>query len=195
MIGKLVLLMGPAGSGKGTLLSHIRERHPELAYPISWTTRAPRAGEEDGKSTNGKVYHFVSAQEFIQAKDAGAFLEWDHHFNNYYGTPVHEVQEALRVGNTVLQELEIRGVKQLLQKLPREQVKIIFVSAGTWEEVSKRALAREPIAPDELEKRHLHYQEEMLFSKNADFIIENKDGQLEEAKKRIDEVMKEILAS
>lgn len=188
--------MGPSGSGKGTLLSDIRLAFPELAQPTSWTTRLPREGERDGEqSTSGKKYHFVSTEEFLKAIERGFFLEWDQHFNNYYGTPAGEVTEALAQGKTVLHELEINGVKQLLTKLPRAQVKIIFVTAGSWDELVQRVFSREAIAPDELEKRRQHYEEEVQFADNADYVLENKSGQLEETKQKFAELIRTIIKS
>ena len=196
MSGTLILLVGPSGSGKGTLMSYIRAHYAGLVYPTSWTTRAPRAGESDGVySAAGKVYHFVSEEEFVAAKEKGEFLEWDHHFNNYYGTPAQEVKSGLAAGHVVFQELEVRGVKQLLEKLPREQIKIIFVTAGSWGELSRRILSREAVSDDELEKRRVRYEEEVLFASQADFVVINEEGKLEQTQHKLDEIMKEILAA
>ncbi|MBX4192268.1 hypothetical protein KW798_02160 [Candidatus Parcubacteria bacterium] len=187
MQGKLILLVGPSGSGKGTLFSFVKEKYSEFVYPTSWTTRAPRAKE------SGKTYNFVSEAEFLTAKEGDAFLETDHHYNNYYGTPAREIQEALTAGKIVFHELEINGVKQLLQKLPREQVKIIFVTAGEWSELAKRIAEREPVAPDELEKRRLHYEEEMTFLPQADFVLRNEQGKLEETKQELSTILDSIV--
>lgn len=196
MSGTLILLVGPSGSGKGTLMSYIRAHYAGLVYPTSWTTRAPRAGESDGVySGAGKVYHFVSEEEFVAAKEHGEFLEWDHHFNNYYGTPAKEVHEGLAAGHVVFQELEVHGVKQLLEKLPRAQIKIIFVTAGSWSELSRRILSREVVSNDELEKRRLRYEEEVLFAEEADFVLLNEDGKLEQTQHKLDEIMREIMAA
>ncbi|MDZ4226404.1 MAG: guanylate kinase [Patescibacteria group bacterium] len=195
MKGKLVLLMGPSGSGKGALLSHARSMFPDLVYPTSWTTRLPREGEQDSKSASGKAYHFVSTEEFVNAKDQGVFLEWDHHFDNYYGTPAQEVRDALAAGRTVLQELEVQGVKQLLEKVPRDQTKIIFVMAGSWEDLSRRIRGRQSISEDELEKRHLRYEDEVRFMDKADYILKNEFGKLEETKQKFAELIRTIIKS
>lgn len=187
MQGKLILLVGPSGSGKGTLFSFVRESFPNFVYPTSWTTRAPRTQE------SGKPYHFVTEAAFLEAQRQGDFLETDYHFNNHYGTPSREVHEALAEGQTVFHELDVRGVRQLLEKLPREQVKIIFVTAGTWDELTRRIEGRETVAADELEKRRLHYEEEMAFADQADFVLRNEQGKLEEAKKDLSKILESIL--
>jgi guanylate kinase len=193
-MGTLVLLGGPSGSGKGTLMSYLRAAHPNFFYPTSWTTRAPREGEQEGKSASGKAYHFVTVEKFKEGIERGEFLEWDHHFNNYYGTPAREVQDALADGQVVLQELEVQGMIQLLDKLPRDRVKIIFVTAGAWENLERRVLAREHMGPNELEKRRLRYAEEIVFAEKADFVLVNEDGKLEETQKQLDGIIKKILA-
>ena len=186
-MSKLLLLVGPSGSGKGTLLSYVKEKYPEFMYPTSWTTRTKRTEE------SGKAYNFVSEQEFLNAKERGAFLEWDHHFNNYYGTPASEVLDALAQGKVVFHELEVHGVRQLLEKFPREQVKIVFVYAGSWNDLQKRIQEREAIPADELEKRRVRFEEEMAFKNEADFVIENKEGRLEETKAELSKALDSVV--
>lgn len=193
--GTLVLLGGPSGSGKGTLMAYVRAHYPDFFYPTSWVTRAPREGEQEGKSASGKAYHFVTVEEFKKGMEDGAFLEWDFHFNNYYGTPAKEVQDALAAGKVVFQELEVQGMKQLLKKLPREQIKIIFVTAGSWANLERRILARQEIAADELETRRIRYEDEMLFAKDADYVLVNEDGKLEDTQKHLDAIVAEIISA
>jgi guanylate kinase len=195
MKGTLVLLLGPSGSGKGTLLSYVRAAFPQFIYPTSWTTRAPRAGEKDGiTANNGKAYHFVSVEEFLRAKDAGFFLEWDRHFNNYYGTPAKEVVDSLEKGSIVFQEIEINGTRQVLSKLPRGNIKIVFITAGSWENLAHRIEGRETIERSELEKRRAAYEEEMAFSSQADFVLLNENGKLGETQRRLGEIVQNILS-
>lgn len=194
MKGKLILIIGPSGSGKGTLIAHIRSVFPELVFPTSWVTRAPRVGELDNTSPSGKRYHFTTTEEFLKAESEGYFLESDFHFNNYYGTPAGEIQDALAAGKIVLHEFDIKGAKQTIEKIPRNQIKIIFISVASWEELSRRILTRQPMSEDELEKRRLRYAEEMEFAKQADFIVENKEGKLPQTEEKLDEIMRQIIA-
>jgi guanylate kinase len=195
MAGKLILLAGPSGSGKGTLMAHVRRTYPQFVYPTSWTTRQPREGEQSGLSKSGKTYKFVSVGEFIEAQKEGKFLESDHHFNNYYGTPAQEVLDALAAGQTVFQELEVYGVRQILEKVPRSQIGIIFITAGSWEELAQRIRAREAMSDDEFEKRKVRYNEEMEFSTQADCVLVNREGKLEETIQKFDEALGKILAA
>ncbi len=187
MQGKLLLLVGPSGSGKGSLFAYVKEKYPTFSYPVSWTTRAPRAQE------SGKPYNFVTQESFLSAMEKGEFLETDHHFNNYYGTPAKEVANALAEGHTVFHELEVHGVRQILGKLPREQVKIIFVSAGEWDELARRITLREAVAEDELEKRRVRYEEEMQFAAEADFVLRNEQGKLEESKEELSKFIDSVV--
>ena len=192
--GKLILIAGPSGSGKGTLVAYLRQQFPDLFFPTSWTTRAPRPGEEDGTSGSGKRYHFVNEQEFAAHAAAGGFLEWARYGGNSYGTPAAEVDEALKASRIVAQELEIQGVEQLQARIPKEQRIIIFIDAGSWDELKKRILSRGEMSEDELEKRRLRFEEEQAFKPQADFVVENPHGRVEEAEARLSEIIRSVAA-
>ena len=101
--GKLVVLSGPSGVGKGTIVRKVLEKRPNCALSISCTTRAPREGEEDGVS-----YFFISREKFQKMIGEGGFLEYSEHFSNYYGTPRFFVEEKLKEGDVLL-EIEVDG--------------------------------------------------------------------------------------
>jgi guanylate kinase len=105
---RLVVISGPGGVGKGTVVRALRERHPLLALSVSATTRPPRPGETDGTH-----YHFLSDDAFDQLVAEGGFLEWATFAGNRYGTPWTSVEEALRQGRTILLEIEIQGALQI----------------------------------------------------------------------------------
>jgi guanylate kinase len=130
-LGKLVVLTGPSGVGKGTLLRHLRQRHPHLYLSTSATTRQPRPGE-----VNGKDYYFVSRAEFEQMIEKGELLEWAEFAGNYYGTPRQPVEVQIERGNQVILEIELNGARQVAQSFP-EALKIFIM----------------PPSPDELERR------------------------------------------
>ena len=192
MQGKLILVVGPSGSGKGTLMAHIRNTFPHIPSPTTWTTRAPRPGEENGQS--GKKYHFVSQEEFSNNIETGGFIEWAEYGGNRYGTPLAEVMNPLSRGETVLQELEIQGVEQLRQRIPKEQLAVIFIDAGSWDELRRRILARGPMDEEELEKRRVRYEHEQTFAATADFIIKNPFGKVEDAKREIEKTIRVLSA-
>src|SRR3989344_3740507 len=105
MQGKFILVIGPSGSGKGTLINHARSLFPQIAYPKSCTTRSPRGGDSD------KNYLFLSHEDFSEKIKDGEFLEWAEYGGNYYGTLKSEVTRLLEQGRVVLKELEVQGVR------------------------------------------------------------------------------------
>lgn len=129
--GRLVVITGPSGVGKGTLLSHLRQRHPQLYLSTSATTRAPRPGEVDGQH-----YYFVSRDIFEAMIAAGELLEWAEFAGNYYGTPRQPVEVQVERGNQVILEIELQGARQVAQSFP-EALKIFLL----------------PPSPEELERR------------------------------------------
>lgn len=189
MEGKLILIYGPSGSGKGELIAHIRKTFPEIVFPLSATTRAMRPGEREGE-----VYHFLSSEDFDAKIAAGEFLEWAEFGGNRYGTLRSEITPALESGKTVLREVEVQGVRSIRALLPREQVVVIFIYAGAWEGLEKRIRARAPITEEELEKRRSRYEDELSYRGEADFEVENLEGRLNEAKALIESLVRKIVA-
>jgi len=190
--GKIILLSGPSGSGKGTLMSFVREQHPEFVFPTTWTTRAPRPGELEG--TAGKKYHFVSVEDFKKGIEENRFLEWDHHFDNYYGTPLQEVENALAEGHTVFQELDVHGAENIRHRLSGETIKSIFVTVHSVEDLERRILERQPdMAQEELAVRKERYMQELKHKDQADYVLVNEYGQLPKTEQEFDRILKEIL--
>ncbi|HEY9806106.1 MAG TPA: guanylate kinase, partial [Candidatus Obscuribacterales bacterium] len=111
--GKLVVLTGPSGVGKGTLLRSLLQRHPELYVSISVTTRAPRPGEVDGQH-----YYFANRTQFERMVANGELLEWAEFAGNYYGTPRAAVEQQIRQGKCVILEIELEGARQVRQTFP-----------------------------------------------------------------------------
>ncbi len=190
MTGKFILVIGPSGSGKGTLIGHIRPLFPILVYPRSTTTRAMRASEKDGEH-----YYFISADQFMTKAHAGEFLEWAEYGGHLYGTLRSEVMPILEAGKVALKELEVQGARQVREKLPREALAIIFVNAGAWDEMEQRIKARAPISDEELSRRKERYEDEMSFMAEADYVVENHSGSVEEAKKNFEGIVRSILGS
>jgi guanylate kinase len=174
--GKLVLVIGGSGSGKGTLMSSARERFPDIVFPVSCTTRAMRPGEVEGQ-----VYHFISMEEFTRMIGAGEFLEWAEYGGNRYGTPVQEVTGPLSEGKLLLHEIEVQGVRILQGIIPSDDLVTVYIDAGSWDILEHRIRSRAPISEEELEKRRVRYEEEALFKGEATYVVTNADGGIEKA--------------
>jgi guanylate kinase len=120
MAGILFIISAPSGSGKSTLVNQLRSLVEGLDFSISYTTRAPRGSEEDGRE-----YHFITREEFERMIAAGDFLEWAEVFGNYYGTAVSALQHAKDAGKDLLLDIDVQGASQVMKKLP--QAVSIFV--------------------------------------------------------------------
>lgn len=113
MAGILFIISAPSGSGKSTLVSQLRTLVEGLDFSISYTTRAPRGSEEDGRE-----YHFTTRAEFERMIAAGDFLEWAQVFGNYYGTAVSALEHAKKAGKDLLLDIDVQGAVQVMKKLP-----------------------------------------------------------------------------
>ncbi len=133
--GQLILLTGPSGVGKGTLLQALRRRYPDLPVSVSTTTRAPRPGEVEGED-----YYFVSRQQFQGLIEQGALLEWAEFAGNYYGTPKAPVLEKLAAGQRVILEIELQGARQVRQTFP--EALQVFVLPPSLAELEHRIRQR-----------------------------------------------------
>jgi guanylate kinase len=128
---KLVVLAGPAGVGKGSLVKWITANDPDFMLSVSATTRAPRPGEIDGVH-----YHFVSKESFLAGIEDGNFLEWAQvHNDNYYGTLKSELDRAGNLGKHLLLEIDLQGARQVEVSLPTAIS--IFIQPPGWEELIK----------------------------------------------------------
>lgn len=129
--GRLIVITGPSGVGKGTLVRSLLSRHPELYLSVSATTRTPRTTEVEGKD-----YYFLTRDRFQEAIADGEFLEWAEYAGNYYGTPRASVEEKIALGKQVLLEIEIVGAKQIKKTFP--EALRIFILPPSLEELERR---------------------------------------------------------
>jgi len=183
--GHVVVVMAPMGSGKGTIINQALAQYPHMYRTISCTSRASRPGELDGDH-----YHFVTPAEFENKIEAGDFLEWAVFAGNKYGTPKSEILPKLAEANVVIVEIELQGVEQLLQLLPREHMTIVYIEAGGWEVLRARAEARAPMSESELEARHRRFLIEQQAKPLADVVINN-SADIETAYAEFSEVIEE----
>lgn len=180
--------MAPTGSGKGVLEQHVFTKFPQIKFAVSCTTRDLRPGEQDGVQ-----YHFITREAFEEKIQQGAFLEWAEFSGNLYGTLKSEVEDSLNRGEIILNEIELQGVEALKKLIPKEQRTIIYVEAGGWEVLKARALSRAPISEEHLQLRYERCLEEQKSKPHADYVIDNQDGQIEEAKAQLEEIITAII--
>ncbi|PSB02483.1 guanylate kinase [Merismopedia glauca] len=167
-IGKLIVLTGPSGVGKGTLLKLLLERHSQLYVSISATTRSPRPGEVDGKS-----YYFVSRPQFAEAIGSGSLLEWAEYAGNYYGTLRHQVEEKIAEGKWVILEIELKGARQIKQSFP--SASSIFILPPSLDELEKRIKSRGQDSSEAIALRLATSRLEIAAAKEFDYQIVNEN--------------------
>jgi guanylate kinase len=184
--GQIVVVMGPMGSGKGTIVKHALAQHPTLKQTVSCTSRPQRPGEREGHQ-----YYFVTSEEFDRKVAAGEFLEWAVFAGNKYGTLISEIVPRLKQAEVVIVEIELQGVEQLLTLLPREHLTIVYVEAGGWEVLKGRALARAPMSETELQARYERYLIEEQAKPLADHVIDN-SKEIASAHAAFDKVIKTV---
>ncbi len=164
--GKLVVITGPSGVGKGTIVKSLLQRHPELFLSVSATTRSPRQGEIQGFD-----YYFLSVEEFKGMIEQSQLLEWAEYAGNYYGTPKQPVIDQIQAGKTIILEIEVLGARQVFQSFP-SAVKI-FIAPPSVEELENRLRGRGNDAEDAIIKRLAKAKEEMVVSAEFDYQIVN----------------------
>lgn len=183
--GLLVLIVGPSGSGKGTVIAELKKRHPDWIFPVSVTTRLPRPRE-----INGQVYHFISKDEFLRRREQGELLEWaEVHKQDFYGTLKQPILSAIETGKIVVREIDIQGFQSVRKIIPREQLMSVFFVADL-EMLKKRILGRSKLSNEELARRMESAKKEIAQSGECDHIVESKEGSVQRI---VDEVEKLIL--
>lgn len=185
--GKIVLVLGSTGSGKSVLIEHIRHAFPDVVFVKSYTTRERRSAVEN------ESYVFLSREAFEEEKAQGAFVEWAQFGKNCYGTSKKEIEDGLALGKVLLKEMEVQGVRQMLALFERKDLKLVFIDAGSWDELEKRARARGSITDEELALRKQRYLDEQPFMQEADVVVRNADGKLDEAKEAFEAALRAII--
>jgi guanylate kinase len=166
--GKLIVVTGPSGVGKGTLLRSLLARHPKLYFSISATTRQPRPGEIDGQH-----YYFVSRDKFEQMVAEGELLEWAEYAGNYYGTPRAQVERQIQQGRLVILEIEVVGARKINQTFPAALR--IFILPPSLAELERRIRDRGQDSEDAIVRRLNRAQAEIEAADEFDVQIINND--------------------
>ena len=171
--GLLLVVSGPAGSGKGTVNRLLLES-PDYAFSVSVTTRDPRPGEQDGVH-----YHYISREAFESHIRNDELLEYTEYCGNYYGTPKAPVFEAVERGEDIILEIEVDGAKQIKEKCP--EAVLIMLLPPSFSEQEKRLRGRGTETEDKIQKRLSRTVEELDYLDIYDYVIYNEDGGAEEA--------------
>lgn len=170
----LVVLSGPSGAGKDTVLNRLRELNPELHFVVTATTRAPRENEQHGRD-----YFFLSQNEFVQMIEQNELLEWALVYNDYKGIPKEQVRRAFTSGKDVLMRVDVQGAATV-RSLAKDAV-LIFLMTESEQDLIDRLMERKSESPDELRLRIATAHKEMASIDLFDYYVINRTGKLDEA--------------
>lgn len=165
----ILLISGPSGSGKSSLIKRLFAEFDNLYFSISSTTRAPREGEKDGVN-----YYFISKEEFEKGIANGEFLEWACVHNNFYGTNLHPVKAALDAGKVVVFDIDVQGF-ELANKHYKDEITSVFLTTKDAQTLQERLSARGDESAQSIQSRVANAKAEVAKAKQYDFIIVNED--------------------
>ena len=168
--GLLVVVSGPSGAGKGTVLAHAIRNYPNLQYSVSVTTREPRPGEVDGVN-----YYFVTKDRFKEMLAGGELLEHQQVYGNFYGTPKQKVLEKLEEGFDVVLEIDVKGTLDIKNKFP--QAVMIFLTPVNRSTIEERLRGRDTETEEQLKVRIESAIDEIKQAVFYDYIVVNEDAE------------------
>jgi guanylate kinase len=180
----LVIISGPSGVGKDTIIAALQERghQPAYHYVVTCTTRPPRVGEIDGVS-----YQFVSVAEFLAMKDAGELLEANEVHGNLYGTPRLGVREALTRGQHAILKIDVQGAEVVKRRAP--DALLIFVLPPSMETLVEHLKARRTESAEQLELRQRNAALELARKDDYDYVVVNEEGRVDLTAERIEQII------
>ncbi len=183
---QLIIISGPSGVGKDTIIAALRARphEPRHHYVVTCTTRAPRPGEVEGVS-----YHFLDRERFLALRDAGGLLEANEVHGNWYGTPRSEVRRALASGYDVILKIDVQGAQQVKERVA--EALLVFVVPPSLEALFGRLRSRATETADELELRQRNAAIELARQQDYDYVVVNETGQVERTAQTIDAIIAE----
>lgn len=178
--GKLLVLSGPSGVGKGTIVGKLMEKRDDICFSVSATTRKPRQGEVDGVS-----YFFVSKDKFEEMIEQNELLEYAQFVENYYGTPRGYVEQKMEEGKTVVLDIEVQGARNVINAFP--DAVSVYIVPPTYEDLERRLRGRGTETEEQIQGRLNTAVEEARAADFYRYIIVN--DQLEQAVKELDAII------
>ena len=178
-MGKLYVISGSSGVGKGTVINEFLNKHPNFKLSISCTTRGKRGGEQDGVN-----YFFLSKEEFQKCVENNEFLEWAEFSGNYYGTKKAFVEKCLSRGENLILEIDTKGALNVKKLMP--EATLIFIAPPSIEELEARLRGRHTETEEAIQKRLASIKSEIENSKHYDYVVIN--DTVENAVKRIEDI-------
>lgn len=166
--GRLIIVSGPSGSGKDTILKKVLERMPELKFSISSVTRPMRSGEVEGEK-----YNFVSREYFEEMIRSDSLLEYNCYVGNYYGTPRGPVDEVIKNGGEIVIEVDVNGAHNIKKKI--DDALLIFIMPPSFEVLKSRLSGRGTDSEEVIAKRMKEAQGEISCAEDYDYIVINDD--------------------
>lgn len=175
--GLMLVISGPAGSGKGTVNAHLFKTG-DFVYSVSATTRAPRPAEVDGVN-----YHFISKEDFLSRIEHGDMLEYTEYCGNFYGTPLKEAEEVLASGKNLILEIEVEGAANVKKKYPDAVLVLLLPPSYAVQEQRLRGRGTE--TEEKITERLARAKEEIAHASSYDYVVYNYDGKDAEAAEQI----------
>lgn len=185
-MSRVVVITGPSGVGKGTLIRALRDRIPELELSVSATTRKPRPGEHHGTD-----YWFLERDEFDRKVGEGGFVEWAEYSGNRYGTLRSELELRVAAGRPVLLEIEVQGARQVRETMP--EALQIFIAPPSAETLRTRLIGRGTDDPSQIERRLAVAEEELSAQSEFGHVVVN--DRLEDAIDELTALVRDALGS
>ena len=178
--GKLLVLSGPSGVGKGTVLGELMKRRGDMCFSVSATTRAPRPGERDGVD-----YFYLSGEQFQELIASEGFLEYACYVDNFYGTPRAFVEQKLEEGKTVVLDIEVQGARNVTAAMP--EAVSVYLIPPSFEELERRLRGRGTETEEVIQGRLERAVEEARQADFYQYIVVNDN--LEEAVQKMDAIL------
>jgi guanylate kinase len=178
----LVVVSGPSGVGKSTIVAELARSHPQVVPIVTATTRALRNGE-----VHGVHYHFMDRESFVDLRDSGGLLEWAEVHGNLYGTPIDQVRGILAAGRDAILTIDPQGARQVRERVP--DALLVFVKPPSMEDLTRRLRERGSESAESLARRRRDAEHWMAEADEYDHVVVNETGHPEDAAERIWEII------